>query len=156
VAQALRQVGRRATDLAARYGGEEFAILLPDTDAANAINLAQVLLQKMESLKIPHEDSKVARYVTLSVGVSVYEALGSTGATSSEASNDSPRARPSAAALISAADKALYAAKQAGRNRACFLSVQSLGVPDAIVEIRRSGDHLELPSRPSSAERTRA
>jgi diguanylate cyclase (GGDEF)-like protein len=101
VAQALAARLKRPADVAARYGGEEFAAILPDTDAAQARQLAENIRAHVASLNLPHAPGAVRPYVTLSIGV---------------ASLDKGRL-DDAAALIEAADKALYAAKRGGRDR---------------------------------------
>ncbi len=101
VAVALKATNRRATDLAARYGGEEFAMVLIGVDEHNAINRAEELRRNVAGLRIEHNDSDVHSYVTLSLGIY----------TCTPTEQDTPEA------LISKADKALYLAKQQGRNR---------------------------------------
>lgn len=101
VADLFRARLNRSHDLVARYGGEEFACILPDCDAAGALAKAEELRVAVESLNLPHEDSSAARMVTISIGVA---ARVPDDATSPED-------------LIAAADAALYAAKNAGRNR---------------------------------------
>jgi diguanylate cyclase (GGDEF)-like protein len=101
VAQALASRLKRPGDVAARYGGEEFAAILPDTDAAQARQLAENIREYVASLELPHAPAAVHPRVTLSIGVASLE-----------------KGRlDDAAALIEAADKALYAAKRGGRNR---------------------------------------
>jgi diguanylate cyclase (GGDEF)-like protein len=100
VAQALASRLKRPADVAARYGGEEFAAILPDTDAAQARRLAENIREYIASLALPHAPAAVHPRVTLSIGV---------------ASLEKGRLED-AAALIEAADKALYAAKRGGRN----------------------------------------
>ncbi len=104
----LRQVSivlesglQRVSDLAARYGGEEFALLLPGLDEATAAELAETLRSRLETLAIPHQASTVVPRVTLSAGVAAMV----------------PGARSDPAVLVEAADRALYRAKQGGRNR---------------------------------------
>lgn len=101
VAQALALASKRPADLAARYGGEELAIILPNTTPEGAEKLARQICLKLEALQIPHINSPIDMYVTLSVGVA----------------GCIPRHDFSPQALISAADRALYKAKEAGRNR---------------------------------------
>lgn len=101
VAGVLRETTSRAGDLAARYGGEEFVLLLPDTPADGARGLAEAVRAGVEALGIPHPDSAIGPYVTVSVGVATAD----------------PTAGNAAADLIGAADRALYAAKNDGRNR---------------------------------------
>lgn len=105
VADVLKAVCRRPRDLVARYGGEELAVILPDTDAAGAIQVAKDILQRLRALNIPHADNLGQSVVTASAGV--YAGL--------------PDADATMAALIQKADQALYAAKNEGRNRVfCF------------------------------------
>ncbi len=103
VADALRTALRRPADVAARYGGEELAVVLPSTDSAGAATLARVIRSAVEDLSIPHSgNSESGAVVTVSIGV---------------ATIDRPAAAYSPAALIGAADLALYDAKNSGRNR---------------------------------------
>ena len=90
---------RRAADCAARYGGEEFAVLLPGLSAADAMKVAETIRQKV--LIWSGEDT----LSTVSVGIA----------------SATPTAAMDWAMLVQAADKALYAAKAAGRNR-CVLA----------------------------------
>jgi diguanylate cyclase (GGDEF)-like protein len=102
VSGALAGMLHRSTDLLARYGGEEFAIILPDTDAAQALKMAQGLRERVSALEIAHRRAAHGnQFVTVSVGVATHNA-------------EQPFDTPS---LIGAADRALYAAKHAGRNR---------------------------------------
>ena len=104
VAAALHQCARRPGDLAARYGGEEFVLLLPETDALHAQQLAEELLQQMAARNLMHPASNAATRVTLSLG----------GATAT------PTIDQAAADFFSHADAALYQAKARGRNRWCW------------------------------------
>ena len=101
----------RAGDSVARYGGEEFAVLLPGTDAAGAYLLAERLRQQVTRLAIPHRASAAAAQVTVSCGVATRRPLG----------DEAP------AALVAAADTALYAAKHAGRNRSVLEEARAAG-----------------------------
>lgn len=104
LAGALARQARRPADLAARYGGEEFTLLLPETEAEGALEVAEQLRQEVLSLALPHAASKVAPTVTISVGVASLV----------------PGPEVASDGLVAAADQALYAAKHAGRNRACL------------------------------------
>ncbi len=100
VAQAL-EAAVRDTDLVARYGGEEFVIILLDTGEETASRVAQRVQAQIRQLKIVHEGSAVDQWITLSCGsASVPKGIEIT-----------PHL------LIEHADKALYEAKRAGRNR---------------------------------------
>lgn len=110
VASALRDVLRRPGDVVARYGGEEFAAVLPGTDAPGARLVAESMRQAVERLGLEHAGSTAGPVVTISLGVVTVI----------------PDARSGPAALFTAADAALYRAKNEGRNRAC---VGAAGVP---------------------------
>ncbi len=101
VAQALAGTLGRAGDFVARYGGEEFVVLLPGMAEADAGTLAERLRASVEAMGLTHNASPVARVVTMSAGVATKMA----------------EERTSPAALLAAADAALYQAKREGRNR---------------------------------------
>ena len=101
IGKILRHSFKRVSDLPARYGGEEFAVIFPDTPPGNAGQLAEKLRQEMIALAVPHAFSAAAEFVTLSFGV--VEAL--------------PTRAMDADWFINAADKALYQAKENGRNQ---------------------------------------
>jgi diguanylate cyclase (GGDEF)-like protein/PAS domain S-box-containing protein len=101
IAHTLKDSLRRAGNFVARYGGEEFMVILPDTHAEEAYLFAESLREKIENLNIEHKDSKVSKNVTVSLGVS-------TAVPKKDSEYDE---------LISLVDKALYQAKQGGRNR---------------------------------------
>ena len=102
VAQAIQSALKRPADLAARYGGEEFAVVLPSTDSAGALHVAERIRAAVKMLKIPHAHSKADYYVSLSLGVSSL----------------SPNDQTTPETLVAISDKALYAAKEKGRDRA--------------------------------------
>lgn len=101
VARVLAAQQRRPDDLAARYGGEEFVLLLPGADASAAQQAGEQLLQALRALALPHQKARAADIVTASIDVAAVV----------------PDRAGGAAALIAAADVALYAAKAGGRNR---------------------------------------
>lgn len=101
VAKAIRLSLLRASDCVARYGGEEIAVLLPDTDLAGAMFVAERMREAVQSLGLTHAGSKTAGVVTVSIGVACAV----------------PDAAAACATLVRAADQALYRAKAAGRNR---------------------------------------
>ena len=99
VAQAARRCVSRSTDLLARYGGEEFAAILPDAAPTAAMGIAERMRKAIAELQIPHAAND-GGFVTASFGVACMQAA-----------SDDPRP------LLRRADRALYAAKSAGRNR---------------------------------------
>lgn len=113
--ECLRRVGsvivdclRRSGDLAARYGGEEFIVILPETDAEGAAAAAEAIRAAVQAAAIPHAGA-TADVVTVSIGA----------ATARFDGDDANRggAPQTAESLVDTADRALYAAKRAGRNR---------------------------------------
>jgi diguanylate cyclase (GGDEF)-like protein len=106
IAQTLQQTVHRPADLVARYGGEEFSVLLSNTDLAGAIQVAKNIQQAIDDLVILHAKSDVKDIVTVSMGISSLI----------------PSLDIQPDILIGSADKALYSAKQQGRNRYCYSS----------------------------------
>lgn len=106
LARTLNETLQRPLDMIARYGGEEFIVVLPDTTLDGANHIAERMRERIESLKIIHEASKTADVVTISLGVS----------------SVIPTQDSNHEALISAADRALYKAKESGRNRVIVAS----------------------------------
>ena len=104
VAQAIQYAVQRPVDLVARYGGEEFAVLLPNTDAERAVQIAKAAFERVRTLAIPHINSLVSGTVTLSAGVASQE----------------PDQHSTLEEFIRAADRALYQAKKLGRDRCCL------------------------------------
>jgi diguanylate cyclase (GGDEF)-like protein len=121
VAEVMRVSLRRSADLVARYGGEEFVVLLPDTTAAGARDVAERIRSSVESLGIAHTASAVAPVVTLSIGVA--HAFGSHAV-------DGDR-------LFALADGALYDAKLRRNTTAVG---ESIGAPELILP------NLDLPT----------
>lgn len=101
IAKALQSKIMRSGDLLARYGGEEFVCLLPGTDVVGAELVANSMREAVLAQKIPHPDSSVSPYVTISLGVAC---------TSNRMNDDSIK-------LLHDADEALYRAKSLGSNR---------------------------------------
>jgi diguanylate cyclase (GGDEF)-like protein len=138
VAKVIANNARRAGELAARYGGEEFAVLLPQVDADDAHRLAERICNEVRQLNIPHVASDAASHVTISIGVAnVPIASGpeaGRGSALDEAAARAGRSRAPWTILVERADKALYAAKMTGRNRA-FSS--------------RSDDRVRTPTQPT-------
>jgi diguanylate cyclase (GGDEF)-like protein len=100
IAAALSRVLGRPCDLVARYGGEEFMAVLPNTNADGGLVFAESMRNEITSLAIEHAYSKVAPYVTISLGVIT----------------QIPSHNTAIPHLIGAADRALYQAKRNGRN----------------------------------------
>lgn len=101
IARTLKAVVERAPDIVARYGGEEFVVILPDTDSQGAAVLAGRIGEAMHRLALPHANSEISEFVTLSLGI----------ATAAE------HFLTDGAQLVALADQALYHAKENGRNR---------------------------------------
>ncbi len=102
VARALQARAKRPADLVARYGGEEFVALLPETPAVGVLALAREMCSAVAGLGLEHASSPVAPHVTLSVG----------------AAWAMPARDRAKEELLADADRALYRAKDQGRNRA--------------------------------------
>jgi len=100
VGRAIDQSLQRPADVAARYGGDEFVVLLPDTDLDGALDVARRIEAAIRALGLSHARSRFGR-ITLSIGVAQQV--------------PEPNHRPQE--MLQRADRALYAAKQAGRNR---------------------------------------
>jgi diguanylate cyclase (GGDEF)-like protein len=113
VAQAVEDTLNRPADLAARYGGEEFIALLVDTEAEGARTLAERIRERVLSLHVEHRGSPDGPHLTVSLGVST--------------AIPRPALRPED--LLDQADRALYAAKQGGRNRVVTSAALPVAAP---------------------------
>ena len=100
----------RKVDVASRYGGEEFSILLPQTSLEEAGAIADRIRRKIMNTKFPHAKTQPLNRVTVSIGLSTF----------------SP-SLDSAEAIVRAADRALYHAKNHGKNRAYAYQAASPG-----------------------------
>jgi diguanylate cyclase (GGDEF)-like protein/PAS domain S-box-containing protein len=107
IADATRAIIHRPTDLLARYGGEEFVVILPETDAAGAHEIAEHIRLAVAQLCIPHEGNP-HNCVTVSVGCATRI----------------PQRETTPESLFTAADQALYQAKAGGRNRTEVAALQ--------------------------------
>lgn len=105
VAETLQQATKRPGELVARYGGEEFVALLPQVDEAILTQYGQMICEAVQALQLPHKASATAEFITISVGL----CLGI------------PAMFSSAKELTEHADRALYLAKEQGRNQSQFL-----------------------------------
>jgi diguanylate cyclase (GGDEF)-like protein len=101
----------RKSDLAARFGGEEFAVLLASTERAGAEHLAEKVRAEVERGRLVYDGARLG--VTVSIGVAVW-----------------PEDGREPGALVAAADRALYAAKEGGRNRVVAASAMALAAPE--------------------------
>jgi diguanylate cyclase (GGDEF)-like protein len=115
VAGALQSGCRRPADLVARYGGEEFALVLPETELAGAVKVAETCRNAVAQLNIAHGHSSAASHVSISAGVAA----------------QLPGMVITAEQLIVAADQALYQAKHLGRNRVVAVQAESGQLPQA-------------------------
>ncbi|MEB3283622.1 MAG: diguanylate cyclase [Lyngbya sp.] len=102
VAQTIRQAVKRPSDFVARYGGEEFAVILPNTETEGAETVANTIQNAIGDLQLPHDQSPISSWITLSIGISIQIPT----------SEDFT-------ILIQTADHALYQAKNQGRDRIC-------------------------------------
>lgn len=102
VAASITQSMSRGADLPARYGGEEFAVILPETPIGGALFIAEKIRHTLHELRMQHPGSPIG-HVTLSMGISAMM----------PGSDNTPEM------LIAAADRALYRAKEEGRDRVC-------------------------------------
>lgn len=107
VAKVINQVVHRGGDFCARYGGDEFMIVLVNMSPDAAKNLAIAIQNDLASLQMPNKKSMVSKYVTVSIGVALTV----------------PDSNLNYAALITAADKALYQSKKKGKNQ---ITVESI------------------------------
>ncbi len=92
----------RVSDILARYGGEEFTIILPETGLKDTLRVARSIRSLIESYPFPGCETQPMGHLTASLGVATYPIHGR-----------------EAKILLEQADKALYRAKESGRNRVC-------------------------------------
>jgi len=102
MANIFKQTLKRSVDFIARWGGEEFVILLPNTNLSGALKIAEVIRAKAEDTDIICTGGDTTR-LTLSIGVNTIK----------------PEHGSSIDGFISGSDKALYVAKESGRNQVC-------------------------------------
>ena len=100
IAKTLSNVLKRPRDFLCRYGGEEFIAVLPDTDEKGAIEVANRFLREIKKLKITHKTSPVCKNITISIGVATKK----------------PDKKAKSNSFVNEVDKALYEAKQSGRD----------------------------------------
>lgn len=102
VAEQMQDVVQRPGDVICRFGGEEFAVILPNTENCGASRVAHRILVNINALALPHAQNPPHQVVSASIGIA----------------SAIPTAGLAIPDLISAADRALYQAKAAGRNQA--------------------------------------
>jgi diguanylate cyclase (GGDEF)-like protein/PAS domain S-box-containing protein len=101
VSDCLRDVIRRKGDIVARFGGEEFVVLLPETEAIAALELAREFRNRLNALPLSHSASEFG-HVTASIGI---------------ATKNGHAPEMTASQLLKEADQALYSAKRSGRDQ---------------------------------------
>ncbi len=112
VAEAIRDVVCRGSDMVARYGGEEFVAILGDTPLDGGLLVAENIRKSVEVLALPHRGNSSGSIVTVSVGV--------TSTIPGESSEPE--------AYLVAADRALYTAKDEGKNQVAWSTTSQTGV----------------------------
>jgi diguanylate cyclase (GGDEF)-like protein len=125
IARAISRATMRASDVVTRYGGEEFAIVLPETDLAGSVAVAENIRMAVQRMQIPHAGTSLG---SISVSAGVATAV--------------PTAAHTSATLVEEADLALYRAKTSGRNRIVAGAYISDG---AVVERRSTTGAVNLP-----------
>ncbi len=121
IAECLQRSTRRGNDLVARYGGEEFAAVLPRSESTAGLTVASRFQAALARKDIVHAASTIADVVTASIGVAVIH----------------PHANVEPTDLIETADRALYRAKQLGRNRTVLIEDGEPELPTADHPVRR-------------------
>jgi diguanylate cyclase (GGDEF)-like protein len=103
IADVLVNTLKRTSDFAARWGGEEFAVLLPHTDSAGGLAIGEQIRKNVEKSEVPCESGDMTK-LAVSIGVNAHI----------------PTTDSSIGDFFSGADRALYNAKNSGRNRVCL------------------------------------
>jgi len=111
IANVLKLKSSRASDYAFRLGGEEFGLVFTSNSVEESLEFLESIIEEIESLKIPHENSLCSEYVTISAGLIIVN---------SEKLLDSKD-------MYRLADKALYEAKENGRNQVVLSSFNKKG-----------------------------
>jgi diguanylate cyclase (GGDEF)-like protein len=102
----LIEINTRQIDIVSRYGGEEFTVILPGIEKENALIIASKLRELIEHYNFPEQEGQPSGNLTISVGLASF-----------------PDDAKTAKELIDKADKALYKAKESGRNRVCVYGI---------------------------------
>jgi diguanylate cyclase (GGDEF)-like protein len=121
VAVCLSQCARRPMDFVARFGGEEFAVVLYEANREYVAEVLTRIQRSIAELNIPHEASRVAKRLTVSIGAAVVR----------------PSANRNHEGLIQLADEALYSAKEQGRNRVVVMEAEYHNLTTGRFEKRR-------------------
>jgi len=108
VAVSLNQCARRPLDFVARYGGEEFAVVLYEASREYVAEVLTRIQRSIAELNIPHDASRVASRLTVSVGAALIL----------------PSPHRTHEGLVQLADEALYSAKEQGRNRVVVMEAE--------------------------------
>ncbi len=122
VAVTLSQCARRPLDLVARYGGEEFAVVLYQASREYVAEVLTRIQRSVAELNIPHEASRVATRLTVSIGAAYVL----------------PGPNRTAEGLIQLADEALYSAKEQGRNRVVVMEAEYQNLKTGRFDRRRA------------------
>ncbi|WP_406699120.1 diguanylate cyclase [Singulisphaera sp. Ch08] len=101
IARTIQSAAGRPGDLVARYGGEEFAVILAETDHAGSLAMANLVVEGLRLKRLPHPDSGAGPFVSMSIGCSTIL----------------PPQRGLVSEILVRADRALYQAKEEGRDR---------------------------------------
>jgi diguanylate cyclase (GGDEF)-like protein len=112
VAVSLNQCARRPLDFVARYGGEEFAVVLYEASREYVAEVLTRIQRSIAELNIPHDASRVASRLTVSVGAALIL----------------PTPSRTSDGLVQLADEALYSAKEQGRNRVVVMEAEYLAL----------------------------
>lgn len=120
IANVLRDIFRRDTDIVVRLGGEEFIVVLLDVDLTEAVRLAEAMRSMLQAVGIPHETSPTAPVVTVSIGVATAQ----------------PGTPIDVENLIACADAALYQCKAKGRNctTSCIVNPDMTTLPVSVLD----------------------
>lgn len=100
VAKSIDKNFQRVSDIVARYGGEEFVIIVKNNNKETLIKLSENVMQSIQELNIEHDFSQISKYITISIGVALYES-----------NSNIPKEK-----ILTKADESLYLVKKSGRN----------------------------------------
>lgn len=127
VAESIKRIVGRASDLVSRYGGEEFVVVLSDTPLDGALTVGENIRSAIESLAIPHRKAPKHGIVTVSVGVT----------------STVPERSTNPETFLVAADRAMYTAKHEGKNRIAYSTPAQTGLFQSLCV---TGDMVSRPS----------